>query len=355
MKTSLIVPKALILLAVLCVAAAAIWVMGQRTVSRDIYVPTTVSRHAQQALRAMNNFRIYAGSVPRFDDLAGWRTLHDELEASNEADNAQAVERTGVSVTDAILGGVPVLDIRPRGWSENHKVLVYTHGGGYTHLSARSTLVSSAVMSAATGLRVIAVDYTTAPFAKWDVIQDQVISVFEALVADGYTMEDIALYGESAGGGLAISTVLNLRDRGLGMPAAVVLRSPWADLTNEGDTARTLKDADPMLSYAGVLEHSARAYAGGLDLNDPRISPVYANFSKGFSPSLIIDGTKCIFLSTSVRLFQALDQAGQETKLDIYEGMWHVFQLVPVPESQVSIEKSAIFINKHLNLPKLVP
>jgi acetyl esterase/lipase len=203
-------------------------------------------------------------------------------------------------------------------------------------------------MSRATGLRVISVDYTTIPFAKWKEIQEQVISVFKALLADGYEMKDIALYGESAGGGLAISTALNLRDRGMGMPAALVLWSPWADLSNAGDTAHTLENADPALTYASSLENGALAFADGLDLTDPHVSPLYADFSKGFPPSLITEGTKCIFLSTSVRLYQALEAAGQETKLDVYEGMWHVFQQVPIPESEVAIRKSAAFINKHL-------
>ena len=97
-----------------------------------------------------------------------------------------------------------------------------------------------------------------------------------------------------------------------------------------------------------MLENSALAFAGGLDLADPRVLPMYADFSKGFSPSLITDGTKCIFLSTSVRLYQVLEAARQETKLDVYEGMWHVFQQVPIPESKVAIKKSAAFINKHL-------
>lgn len=348
MKPRLTIPRALILLVGLSMGATAIWIAAQQTADRDIYVPTTISAQAQRALRAAQDIKVYAGSTPRFDDLPGWRDRHDGLEAASKDENEQAVKRTGVSVTEAIFGGVPVLDIRPGDWKENRKVLVYTHGGGYTMLSARSTLVSSSVMSAATGLRVISVDYTTAPFAKWHEIQEQVISVFQALLADGYTMQDIALYGESAGGGLAISTVLNLRDRGMGMPAAVVLRSPWADLTNEGDTAHTLKHADPMLSYPGNLENNALAYAGGLDLRDPRVSPLYADFSKGFSPSLITDGTKCIFLSTSVRMYQALDQAGQETKLDIYEGMWHAFELTPVPEAEVAIKKSVAFIKKHL-------
>jgi acetyl esterase/lipase len=90
------------------------------------------------------------------------------------------------------------------------------------------------------------------------------------------------------------------------------------------------------------------AYAYGLDLSDPRISPVYADFSKGFPPCLITEGTKCIFLSASVRLYQALEAALQEVKLDMYEGMWHVFQLYPSPEAEAAIRKTAKFINRHL-------
>jgi monoterpene epsilon-lactone hydrolase len=154
-----------------------------------------------------------------------------------------------------------MLDIRPNDWKDNRKVLVYTHGGAYTLFSARSTLISSAVMSRATGLRVISVDYTNPPFARWGEIQEQVISVFMALLVEGYTMKDIALYGDSAGGGLATNTVLNLRDRGMGMPASVVLWSPWVDLTNAGDTANTLANTDPILHYDPVLKNSALAFA----------------------------------------------------------------------------------------------
>ena len=315
---------------------------------REIFVPTTISPEAQQVLREIIKAKPYARVVPPPGDLETWRTIHAATEEAVKEKNKKAVERTGVTVTDAKLGGVPVLDIRPKDWKTNGKVLVYTHGGAYTMFSARSTLASSAPMSHATRLRVISVDYTTAPFAKWKAIQEQVISVFEALLASGYTMKDIAIYGDSAGGGLAISTVLNLRDRGMGMPAAVVLWSPWADITNAGDTAHTIKDADPTLSYDQLLDRSAIAYAGGLELTDPRVSPLYADFRDGFAPSLIQAGTKEIFLSTSVRLFQKLEAAGHDAKLDIYEGMWHVFQQHLLPEAEVSLRKSAAFVNKHL-------
>ncbi len=291
---------------------------------RNIYVPNTISAEAQQVLRGIIGAKPYARVAPQPDDLESWRQLHAANEAALQGPNNNAVIRTGVTVSDAEMGGVPVLDIRPRGWKDNGKVLVYTHGGAYTFFSARSTLGSSAPMSHATGLRVISVNYTTAPFAKWAEIQEQVISVFQTLLSDGYAMEDIAIYGDSAGGGLAVSTILNLRERGMGMPAVAVLWSPWVDLTNAGDTAHTLSDADPTLIYDGLLLQSALAFADGLDLNDPRVSPLYAEFNEGFPPPLIQAGTKEILLSTAVRLYQKLEAAGQETKLDIYEGMWHV-------------------------------
>ena len=337
--------KLLVVLALLALIAPSAFAEDQ---VRNNYVPTTISPEAQQALRAIYGAKAYNRVFPAADDLEGWRKAHADGEKGKVEAGVKVAAAAGVSITATSMGGVPVLDLRPSGWQDNGKVLVYTHGGAYTMFSARSTLMSSGPMSRATGLRVISVNYTTAPFAKWKEIQEQVISVFKALLADGYEMKDIALYGDSAGGGLAISTALNLRDLGMGMPAAVVLWSPWADLNNAGDTAHTLEAADPVLAYSPSLENSALAYADELDLTDPRVSPMYADFSKGFPPSLITEGTKCIFLSTSVRLYQVLEAAGQETKLDVYEGMWHVFQQLPIPESEVAIRKSAAFINKHL-------
>ncbi len=326
---------------------------AEESASRDIYVPTTISAEAQQVLQALIARKPYTRQAAKADDIEGWRKVHAGTETMMKAPNEAAVKATGVTVTDAKIGGVPVLDIRPAGWKDDGKVLIYTHGGAYTLFSARSTLGSSAVMSAASNLRVISIDYTTSPNAQWKEIQDQVIAVYKALLADGHKMENLAMYGDSAGGGLATSTILNLRDQGLGMPAVVVLWSPWVDITNAGDTAHTLADADPTLSYDNLLGESALAYAGETDLADPHVSPIHADFSKGFPPSLIQAGTKEIFLSTAVRFFQTLEAAGMDSTLDVYEGMWHIFQQAPIPETRVAVGKSAAFIRKHLDLPPL--
>lgn len=315
---------------------------------RNNYIPNTISLEAQKVLKAVYASKMYERSFPAADDLEGWRKTHAAAENAKKEPTAKVVAQYGATVKADTLGGTPVVHIYPKDWKDNGKVLIYTHGGAYTLFSAWSTLNSAVPMATTTGLHVISVDYTTAPFGTWEKVQAEVVAVFKDLLKSGYKMKDIGIYGDSAGGGLAMSTVLNLRDAGLGIPAVAVLMSPWADISDNGDTYHTLENTDPSLQFATLLKSSAMAYAGGLELTDPRVSPVYGDFSKGFSPTMITEGTKCIFLSNSVRTYQAIEAAGVETKLDIYEGMWHVFQLTPMPESTVCFNKMATFINKHL-------
>jgi monoterpene epsilon-lactone hydrolase len=318
-------------------------------------LPNTMSPEATRGLQALIAADLKSTKVPDPTDLAAWRRLQDHLAANNpRAEAAQAVlPKLGVSLIDAKLGGVPVIDVRPLGWDKaDRRLMIYIHGGAFTVNSARSTVANAARLAAKSGIRVTSVDYTLAPGANWKIIQDQVLSVFKDLLKQGYRMTEMAIIGDSAGGNLATRTVLTLRDNGLGMPAAVVLWAPWSDLTDEGDTAITLKDAEPILSYRNILEPSARAYADGLDLKDPRVSPLYADFTKGFPPTLIQDSTRTTFLSTSVRLYRKLEAAGAQPELDLYEGMWHVFQADLVPEAETAVEKSAAFIATRVSAAK---
>jgi len=315
---------------------------------KDIYVPPTISPEAQALLRELTELKLYATEFPAPDDLAGWEKAYDVAEARNKALAQKSLAASWASVTEAQLGGVTVEDIRPRRWKDNGKVLVYVHGGGYTLFSARSTFPVALPMAKATGLRVVSVNYTPAPRAQFAEIQQQIVSVFDALLAE-YAMRDIAIYGESAGGALVASTVLNLRDQDMGMPAAALFWSPNTDLSSRDDTTVTLDPDDPILTYSTLLLSGSKAYAGDVALDDPRVSPLYADLSKGFSPALIVVGTKEMLLSSSVRFYQALEAAGQSVKLDVYEGMWHAFPQYGLPESKVAVEKSAKFINDHLD------
>jgi acetyl esterase/lipase len=337
----------IIILLIAAIFATRIYNIRHINIPHDNYIPETISKEAQKNLAALYQERIYDLKAPMPENYGAWKMFKENIETGRLDLNLKAAADNHVTFTEIKLGKIPVLDIRPAYLKNTRNIIVYLHGGAYTCLSPKTTLQISAPISNASSKRIIVIDYTTAPFADWMLIQKQVIEVFKALLKQGYQMKDIAVLGDSAGGGLALNTIISMRDQGLGMPAAVILLSPWADLTNRGDTPHTLANSDPILDYHHLLLNSALAYAHGLDLADPRISPVYADYTKGFPPTLIIEGTKCTFLSTSVRLYQAMEKARQKVKLEMYEGMWHVFMSDPMPESTHAIKKISDFINTH--------
>lgn len=311
-------------------------------------LPDTISPQAKALIEFLKGAGLKLLKAPAPNDLAGWQVLHDSQERALEEPNRVVLEQTGGTVTAGEIGGVPILDVRPKGWTDDARVVVYIHGGAFTLFSARSMAGMAALVAQTSGMRVISVDYTNPPAAQWDAVQGQVAAVIRGIVAGGTPMERVALFGDSAGGNLAIRAVLNLRDGGSSMPAAVLLFSPWADLSDTGDTSITLAEADPTLSYGGLLGASARAYAGSLALKDPRVSPLYSDFSKGFPPTMIQDGTRTILLSTSVRTYRALKVAKIDVVIDLYEGMWHVFQGAPTPEGAEALASAGAFLKAHL-------
>jgi monoterpene epsilon-lactone hydrolase len=334
--------------AVRCAVMALILSSGAVMAADTVPLPDTISPKAKAVIEFLESTGFKQLKAPAPGDIAGWKALHAEHEAALEAPNKDVLDQLGATVTGAAIGGVPVLDIRPRGWTDDGRLVVYVHGGAFTLFSARSMAGLAALVGNAAGMRVISIDYTNPPAVHWDTVQDQIGAVLKGLKAAGTPMNRIALFGDSAGGNLAIRAVLNLRDEGEAMPAAVLLFSPWADLTNSGDTAITLAQADPTLSYAGLLGNSALAYAGGLDLRDPRVSPVFADFSGGFPPTLIQDGTRTILLSASVRTYRALKAAKADAAIDLYEGMWHVFQGAPAPEAEAALASAGAFLRAKL-------
>lgn len=336
---------------VLSVLCCTLWVVRPCCAwAGDFYVPPTISEQAQKHL----SFYTVAGRdipLPKPDDLEGWRKKRAAIEDFFTKSNADVVKRYAPSIVQRELGGVPVLDIKPAGWEPDARTLLYIHGGCYTLFSAASTLVCSVPLAHDTGLRVLSIDYSLAPEAKWREIVDQTAAVVRALKEQGQDLHALAICGDSAGGALAAATVLKSRDEGIGMPAAVVLWSPWADITSCADTYTTLKEADPVLGYDGILDNCAAAYAAPEDQKHPYVSPVYADYSSGFPPTLIQAGTKEILLSDAVRQYRALAAAGVAVVFDPYEGMWHVFQGFPgnLPESQLARETVRKFLDAHLS------
>ncbi len=321
----------------------------------EAYVPETVSPESQYILRMMQGPQGIA--LPGPNDVEAWKKIRSYVPPQLQAIakdpqvskwKADTTKRYPSTSKKGSLGGVPVVEIAAQSWRENGKVLVYVHGGGYVTGGPEFGL--GGWVSGETGLRIVSVDYTLAPEAKWNQISDQVVAVLRALEDKGYAPKDIAVLGDSAGGGLAAAAVLKMRDRGLGIPGALVLWSPWADITETGDTYFTLRQADPLLNYKLLLKKAADAYADPKDQKNPYVSPVYGDYSKGFPPTLIQGGTKEIFLSDFVREYRAIDSAGGTAVLDIYEGMPHVFQgiVFGTPEAQQAMTKMKKFLAIYL-------
>jgi acetyl esterase/lipase len=313
------------------------------------YVPDTVSPQAQELLRKATDPALRP-PMPAPDDREGWKQVQARREAERRERSEATIARYRPTLIDRKLGGTPVLEIRPRGWKDNGKLLVHIHGGSWVSYSPRSTIDSSAPVADRTGLRIVSIDYTLAPRAQWKQVQDEIVAVIRALTKEGIALRNVAIYGESAGGNLTAAVTLKLRDLGLGMPAAVVLWSPCTDFADTGDTRITLRAAEPTYLYDRHLRPAMLAYADPNDWRNPYVSPVRADFRKGFPPALIQAGTREIFLSDAVRLYQALDAAGVEVKLDVYEGMTHVFQrqLAEAPEGTLALTKMKAFLERHL-------
>ncbi|GAB2644402.1 alpha/beta hydrolase [Vibrio panuliri] len=318
------------------------------SLANHFHVPTTISQEGQEFFTAFFPPQMKETAIPPAMTKQQWRDYQakSDLDVKPLNDFAKASYQTNIQ--EAVINHVPVLDVRPVNWKDNGKVLVYTHGGAYVGYSAASTLPSVVPVAAESGMRVISVDYTLAPHAQYQEITDQVISVLSGLVDSGYAMNDIAIYGDSAGGGLAAGTLLKMRDKGMDLPAAVVLWSPWSDITETGDTYHTLAEAEPLYRYDRLLKPSADAYAPVSEQKHPYVSPVYGDFTKPFPPTLIQVGTKELFVSNAVRLYQAIDSNGGNAKLDMYEGMWHVFQSFSfqIPEAKLARKKMFSFVNE---------
>ncbi len=169
---------------------------------------------------------------------------------------------------------------------------------------------------------------------------EQGLAVYQAL-ATHYGAAALTVSGESAGGGLALSLLLRVTEK----PAKAALMSPWSDLTKTGDTLSTLVGNDPWLHYELTLEPAARAYAGARALDNPDVSPLYADFPADFPKTLITTGTRDLFLSDCARLSTKLRAAGIACELRVWEGMWHVFEFeAHLPEADLSLTEIARFI-----------
>src|SRR6478672_6867009 len=206
-----------------------------------------------------------------------------------------------VTVTAGSLGDVPTAEVTVDG-VEPRQVVLYFHGGVYVISDAFLAAGLASQVGRRTHAKVISVDYRLAPEHPYPAAVDDALVAYEALLHNGIVPSDIAFAGESAGGGLAIATLVNARDHGLPLPATAFVMSPYADLTLAGASIETKREVDPLFTRE-LLQPRVSDYTSGQDAGLGLISPVFADLS-GLPPLIIQAGTHEVLLDDAVRLAQ---------------------------------------------------
>ncbi len=221
-------------------------------------------------------------------------------------------------------------------------VILYCHGGGYSTGSSLYARTLTGKLASSTSMDVLSFDYRLAPENPYPAAAKDAMQVWNYLMLLGYGARDIIVAGDSAGGNLALSLVLKLKEEQRLLPRGLILMSPWTDLTSSGKSHVTKADIDPVLN-AAYLTKMIDNYAKGQELNNPYISPIFGNY-EGFPPTYIQVGSNEILADDSVMLYKKLLKANVSVKLDVFKGMWHVFQMSPFKTAYEAMDKNAEFI-----------
>lgn len=202
------------------------------------------------------------------------------------------------------------------------RVVLYFHGGAYLIGSSTTHRGMTGHLAKTSGCQVIAPDYRLAPEHPFPAGLDDAESVYLALLEQGFSPENIAVAGDSAGGGLALALALQLRDKQLPLPSSLTVFSPWTDVTQQD---LYTPECEPVLQSEWTSK-AAKLYAGDEPLTNPLISPVFGDFS-GLPPLLIQVGSQEMLLNDAERLAQAARRDKVQTTLEIFNNLWHVFQI----------------------------
>ena len=221
-------------------------------------------------------------------------------------------------------------------------VILYLHGGGYTCGQLSYARILASKLALATGFDVLSFEYRLAPEHPFPAAIEDAVAMWDYLMYMGYGARDVIIAGDSAGGNLALVLCRRLKAAGRRMPRALLLMSPWTDMTMSGASYRERVESDPMLTPE-YIETVRRAYAGGRDLHDPDLSPLLGDLGS-FPPTLIQVGDHEILYSDSASLAAALRAAHVPCQLEVSEGMWHVFQMFPIKKAAAAMESAARFL-----------
>jgi epsilon-lactone hydrolase len=255
-----------------------------------------------------------------------------KLPEGTTTENADAAGMAGLWVKAATV---------PEGCT---KTVLYYHGGGFFSGSAQTHKGIAAAISEASHARVLVIDCRLAPEHPYPAAHEDAVAAYQWLLASGVAAKDIILSGDSAGAMLVLSTLQTLRDSASPLPAAAVLLSPWLDIVDfDGESYTACAELDPLVD-AGSIEDNADIYFL-TEENRKSTAPLMKDMT-GLPPMLIQVGDQEVLLSDSLRLAEKAGAAGVDVSLEVWPGLWHVFQVLTaiLPEAREAVEKIGEFI-----------
>ncbi|TCF97248.1 alpha/beta hydrolase [Paraburkholderia strydomiana] len=290
---------------------------------RRQFRPQTLKPHIDvEKARALTAKRAWSPDVPR-----GWR-LRELDGADGKPLRGEWIERSGE----------PAIGARP--------TVLYLHGGGYYFCSPRTHRSIVFGLATRANAPVFSLDYRLAPEHRFPAALDDATAAYRHLIAEGTAPESIVIAGDSAGGGLALATLVALRDAGDPLPAGAVLFSPWTDLAATGASIVDNDGADPMFSGPAIAK-AAKVYLGDMPATHPYASPVYADL-RGLPPLFIMAGSTEVLLDDSRRVAANARAAGVDCELEVWKKMPHVWPIFApfIPEANWALDRAAAFIGR---------
>ena len=255
---------------------------------------------------------------------------------------------SGVGLAATTLGGRPALAVTP-GRDRADGTILYFHGGSWVVGSPATAQGLTAALVRRTGVPAVSLDYRLAPEHPFPAAVEDGVAAYRDLLGQGVPADQIILSGDSAGGGLSVSTALAARDAGLPAAAGIVVFSPGLDATRTGASMTTKEGVDPLFTKA-ALDQLTPLYLAGQDPRQPLLSPaVYADLA-GLPPLLVQVGSNEILLDDSTRLATRAAAAGVDVILDVTADVPHVFQMFAgiLDEADQALDRAAFFLRQHV-------
>jgi monoterpene epsilon-lactone hydrolase len=289
--------------------------------------------------------RLRAAGAPGRDGAIG--QLLDQMRAGDARPAHGAAAPDGVGSEAVEVAGRPAEWLVPDG-ADDGAAILHLHGGAYSVGSLAAHQALAAHLAQAAGRRVLFVDYRLAPEHPFPAALDDAASAYAWLQAEGPFPHGVALAGESAGGGLAAALLLALRERGVALPVAGALMSPWLDLADRAGWRRDGADSGEPLLRREQLALAARLYADGHALEDALVSPARGELA-GLPPLLVQSGSAEALFPDAERFAARARAAGVDVTWDPWDGMWHVWQSAvdAFPEAGDAVARAGAFLRDH--------